>query len=145
MAPIMLDQESVGDGSHTKHQSPAFTTPTVSLRKIRKQTPSKSRRHRPSDILVFPPPPLAEEIIIVRKTHEAAFLPSPRIYHNSHLLQQRLLARPRPQPLAAAQKRPRILLSTKNFKWVKTDDAVWIKKRRIALKKKGVEKMDSSR
>ncbi|KAK1600529.1 uncharacterized protein LY79DRAFT_664794 [Colletotrichum navitas] len=141
----MLDQGSAKDGSNTKHQPSTFTTPAVSLRKISKTAPSKSRRHRPSNILVFPPPTLAEEIIIVRKTQEAAFLPSPRIYHNSHLLQQRLLARPRPQPLAAAQKRPRILLSTKNFKWVKTDDAVWVKKRRIVLKTKGVEKMYSSR
>ncbi|GJC92310.1 hypothetical protein ColKHC_01136 [Colletotrichum higginsianum] len=73
---------------------------------------------------------------------EAASLPSPRLRHN--IPQQRQLSiRPKPSPLAAAQKRPRILLSTKNFKWVKTCDALWVKvpvaskKQRIVLKMKG--------
>ncbi|KAK2026243.1 hypothetical protein LX32DRAFT_684724 [Colletotrichum zoysiae] len=146
MAPIKLDQGSVRDGSDTKRrQPPTFTTPTASPRKIRKQTRAKSRRHRPSDILVYPPPPLAQNIVIVRTAQEAACLPSPRLHRNGRFPQQRLLARPRPQPLSAAQKRPKILLSTKNFKWVKTDDAVWVKKRRIVLKTKDVGKMNASR
>ncbi|KAK1980301.1 hypothetical protein LZ30DRAFT_595013 [Colletotrichum cereale] len=146
----MLGQKSVRNGSDTKRQPPTITTPTVSPRKIRKQT-TKSRRHRPSDILVFPPPPLVEDIIIVRMAQEVTLLPSPRIHRNLHLLQQGLHARPRPQPLAAAQKRPRILLSTKSFKWVKTNDDVWVKvslasnKRRIVLRKKETKKMDVSR
>ncbi|KZL79589.1 hypothetical protein CI238_08896 [Colletotrichum incanum] len=79
---------------------------------------------------------------------EAAFLPSPRLHHNpQQQQQQRMSIRPKPSTLLAAQKRPRILLSTKNLKWVKTDDAVWVKvplasrKRRIVLKIKEKEKM----
>ncbi|KDN68783.1 hypothetical protein CSUB01_05851 [Colletotrichum sublineola] len=151
MAPITLDHGSVRDGSSTKCQPRTFTTLAVSPCKVHKQTFAKSRRHRPSDILVYPPPPLAEDIIIVRMAQEAALLPSPRLHRNRHLLQQQLLARPRAQPLVAEQKRPRILLSTKNFKWVKTDDAIWVKvplvskKRQIVLKTKGMKKMDASR
>ncbi|GJC80073.1 hypothetical protein ColLi_02911 [Colletotrichum liriopes] len=77
---------------------------------------------------------------------EAAFLPGPRLHRNPQQQQQRMSIRPKPSPLVAAQKRPRILLSTKNFKWIKTDDAVWVKvpvasrKRRIVLKTKETEK-----
>ncbi|KAK1999189.1 hypothetical protein LX36DRAFT_748575 [Colletotrichum falcatum] len=145
MTTIMPDQKPVGDGSNTKRQPPTIRTLTVSPCKIHKQTHSKSRRRRPSDILVFPPPPLAENIVIVRMAQEAALLPSPRLDRNRHLLQKRTPARPRSQPLAAAQKRPRILLSTKSFKWVKTDNAVWVKKRRLVLKTKRVAKMDATR
>ncbi|GKT42250.1 uncharacterized protein ColSpa_02431 [Colletotrichum spaethianum] len=140
MTPIILDQEFIRNGSITKHQLTTTVTSTAPPVNILKQALATSRRHRPSDILVLPQSPPAEDIIIVRMAPEAAILPSPRFHRG--LQQQRLSIRAKPSPLAAAQKRPRILLSTKSFKWVKTDDAVWVKvplasrKRRIVLKTK---------
>ncbi|WQF77797.1 hypothetical protein CDEST_02811 [Colletotrichum destructivum] len=135
-------QESAKNTPPAGHHPSTAAASTPSPFEVRKQSTTAPRPYRPSDILIFPPSPLAADITIVRMAREAAFLPSPRLRHN--IPQQRQLSiRPKPSPLAAAQKRPRILLSTKNFKWVKTCDALWVKvpaaskKQRVVLKMKG--------
>ncbi|KAK6227136.1 hypothetical protein QIS74_00691 [Colletotrichum tabaci] len=136
------DQEPVRNAPPAGHRPSTTSASTALPLEVRKQNTTAPRPYRPSDILVFPPSPLAADITIVRMAREAASLPSPRLRHN--IPQQRQLSiRPKPSPLAAAQKRPRILLSTKNFKWVKTCDALWVKvpaaskKQRVVLKMKG--------
>ncbi|KAJ0161077.1 hypothetical protein CTA2_6816 [Colletotrichum tanaceti] len=135
-------QESVRNAPPAGHRPSTTAASTASPLEVRNQIATAPRLYRPSDILIFPPSPLAADITIVRMAREAAFLPSPRLRHN--IPQQRQLSiRPKPSPLAAAQKRPRILLSTKNFKWVKTCDALWVKvpaapkRQKVVLKMKG--------
>ncbi|OLN88552.1 hypothetical protein CCHL11_01976 [Colletotrichum chlorophyti] len=123
--PRKLKLGPLGPRSANINRQPGSSAPNgpLSPKKTETQNVSK-RRHRPSDILIFPPRPPRPSITITRLGREAELLPSPR------------LARMQNHRSVALAKRPRILLSTKTFKWVKTggDSGTWTKKRRILLK-----------
>ncbi|WYZ34849.1 hypothetical protein EsH8_I_001125 [Colletotrichum jinshuiense] len=165
-SPDSSSRDSVAQNANTARQPSAAGTSTASLpdklSKIPRTLPTSPaqldslrvltvppslteadraipRSRRPADILIFPASPMAEDIIIVRmEREETSLLPKPKP-------RQSLALRRKSSPATAA-KRPKILLSTKNFTWVKTNNDIWVKvppvsrKHRIVIKRK--EKRD---